>query len=159
LYLPYKVLRALNGSYYFLTTSNIKYSIIFYENDDLSAVDGLTVYEFAFAPEVHKDINLPKDNRVSATILKVISDFLKRETNSLLFVCDSTDDKGMARARLFNNWYKKSECEYTEKYDETIEDPVNSDIITSLLIHKDAPNKQLMLQKYRNLSLYYSSFK
>ena len=84
-------------------------------------------------------------------------DFFIKETNALLFVCESSDTKGLVRERLFERWYRIAPCPYIDKFDETVQDSeLGIEYITSLLVHAKAPYKNLLLKEYKNLSLFYS---
>jgi hypothetical protein len=155
---PYSIQKNEDGTYFFITNSEIKYSIVFIVRDDLNNVHGTNVYEFSFGPEGIEFSDLPgHDNRIYPTILKVIEDFFIKETNALLFVCESSDTKGLVRERLFERWYRIAPCPYIDKFDETVQDSeLGIEYITSLLVHTKAPYKNLLLKEYKNLSLFYS---
>jgi len=86
---------------------------------------------------------LPKDHRyderVTDTILCIIDTFFSTKENVLLYTCESLDDGGELRYRLFNQWYfksgKKEEFEKLD-YDASFED---TKIFTTMIFARNHP--------------------
>ena len=64
----------------------------------------IQVYDFEFYP-VEAYNNKPKDEKISATIIKILREFFSNELRILLYVCDSIDERGRERQLLFKFWY------------------------------------------------------
>lgn len=160
MHLPYKV-HNVGGIYFFITTSGIKYSIIFSIRSDFQHTGSATVYDFAFAPEGIELNELPShDPRIFPTISSVIEKFFEKDTNALIFVCDSLDNRGLARKKLFSIWYDSSSCNYLDKIDSIVNDEEDDlQYFTSLLIHKNVPNKDSLISQYKSLILLYNGQK
>ena len=80
----------------------------------------------------------PKDERIELTIIAILSQFFKENSNSLIYVCDNLDKKHHARHRKFSQWFSKQEGDFLEKFDTSIlvEDV---EILASLILHKANP--------------------
>jgi hypothetical protein len=74
-----------------------------------------------------------KDDRVSATIKSLLSDFFS-QNRVLIYICDSLDGKGMFRSKVFKDWFScvedKYRCNHLE-IDDTDMDPIYGAVIRS----------------------------
>ena len=59
------------------------------------------IFEISFAPSVN---NPQQDDKVSITIQEIVHLFLVKHECPLIYVCDSTDDRGFCRSKLFKKW-------------------------------------------------------
>ena len=117
--LPYPIIEQADGTFRFTTDYSIEFSVAFldasYHFENLTIPNG-NIVEFSFEP-LSKPEQLPKDGRVSATILKILNSFFGNSQNVLLYVCESTDNKQLARKRTFDRWFDSQKVNSLEKYD------------------------------------------
>lgn len=140
---PYKIERQQDGKYTFVTISGVVYIAYFIEIPFGNGIED--VYSFSF-----ETINEPQafDERIYATIFQILHEFFLNNQNSMLFVCDSNDDKESARLRLFDRWYKDQEVnDFILKYDKSVKLP-DFDLHSSILINKKNPLKDQILLKF-----------
>lgn len=63
----------------------------------------------------------PYDARIGATIARILSEFFKKNTNSMLMVCDNIDQRERKRRNLFDRWYKVYSDQSLVKLDAALE--------------------------------------
>jgi hypothetical protein len=130
-------------SYFFVTDSGITYLVNFvdqtkyYPNEKFG--DSI-VYEFQLintAPETGK-----YDARIMATVVKSIYDTLLNQHNVILYICESSDEKQAARARLFDNWFRVYSGDIADKIDGKIKSSDNdiTEEYVSVIINKQNPH-------------------
>ena len=105
-----------DGLYHFTTSQGKIYTYVFTDVNPfippLFTVYDIEVYLFDFFfidPQPH--IKWPKDDRIATTIKTLLNDFFDLN-RVLMYVCDSSDGKGMCRNKVFKNWFKSVEDRY-----------------------------------------------
>ena len=97
-------------SYEFLTEQGIRYSIYFLDYSFMfSDYPAIAENVFSFNIDVldgDADTSIT-DDRIGVTILEVFNLFFKKLTNVAVYVCDSIDDRQLARKRKFDLWFWK----------------------------------------------------
>lgn len=154
---PYKIHTDPNSGYTFITDNNIKYFITFFDrSNELEGIENVQIFEFSFFPENHN--HGTHDPRVSQTIMEAINQFFQKESNVLLFICDSIDNKSLARKRLFNKWFISESIPQIEKIDNDI---VSGECTyyTSLLLNNNLIEKEKLIKSFSELSIFYNSLK
>ncbi len=91
------------------------------------------------------------DERIGLTIVEVLKSFFNRRKHVAVYVCDSADDRHMARKRKFDLWFWKYSDGSIIKEDgvAVVED---MEILNSLLIHKDNPNCTEIIYAFKDLN-------
>lgn len=123
--------------YDFTTENGIDYRVKFADGAFLFVdfPSHLTVYEVAISPiRLGRYTTPPQDPRAEATFIKIFKDFLSEHQNSIVYVCDTNDNKQAARNRKFDMWYNKNKSEDIEKYDNTFI-VGDTEIYASLIVH------------------------
>jgi len=70
----------------------------------------LTIYDFVISqPVLSGDSNPPYDRRIEITIVAIISVFLSEMENSVIYICDDSDNRHHIRKRKFDEWLKKNQ--------------------------------------------------
>jgi Family of unknown function (DUF6169) len=91
--------------YDFTTENGIDYRVKFADGAFLFVdfPSHLTVYEVAISPiRLGRYTTPPQDPRAEATFIKIFKDFLSEHQNSIVYVCDTNDNKQAARNRKFD---------------------------------------------------------
>src|SRR5574344_1853907 len=98
---PYNIITDDNTfSYVFITKNNIEYRVAF--------VDAINVFESTIGGDEIKNVYTliiekinncvePLDFRVQQTVKKIVKDFFNDKTNSILYICEELDSKGLKR--------------------------------------------------------------
>ncbi|MCF2875392.1 MULTISPECIES: DUF6169 family protein [unclassified Tenacibaculum] len=106
--------------FYFRTSNNLTYSVSFrpMPNENYPFHN---LYAFDFTEIDNKKSS--KDDLIPKTILKIVDEFLKKDSSIILhYVCDSTDNKQLFRRRLFNRWFLSCKTVDWIKYDYDFEE-------------------------------------
>lgn len=126
--------------YSFYTSSQIPYKIIF--SDSTSFFEGTSVESqiqkvYSLSIEKATIVKEPFDRDVQTTIDCIITHFFEDVEKSLIYMCDNSDEREVARYRKFSIWYKLSSFkEQVVKVDESIESE-GLTYYTSIIYHKD----------------------
>lgn len=91
------------------------------------------------------------DEKIGVTIVEIFRLFFESVKNVAVYVCDSTDDRHLARKRKFDWWFWKYSDGSILKEDgiAVIEDV---EILNSLLIHKSNPNLTEIILAYKTIN-------
>lgn len=142
---PYKYSLTEEGRYHFTTESGIEYFAYFLDLTNY----GPDFYTFNFERQV-----IPEGAEKTApgrdvldTICQILSDFFKKKTNAMLFVCDSTDGRAEGRRRLFSRKFNSVNDGSFEKVDRDGRTDYYS-VYSSLIYRKDNPNKEELLKGF-----------
>lgn len=140
----YKVYKNTESFIYsFRTDNNIEYDIIFYDAIDYyvdtSGYENISnVYSLLIDKKT--DGVAPYDIETRNTIDAVLNHFFENTSNSLIYECDTSDEKEHLRYRKFNGWYSQgNKSEELIKIDRPIKDNYNTIHYTTLIYHKENP--------------------
>lgn len=89
-----------NGFYQFFTDGGVHYSVGFMEDDVLLSQNS---YQLIIANiNNHKS---PRDRKVRDTIVSIVDEFFRCNNSTLLYICETGDNKQRMRSRLFEYWF------------------------------------------------------
>lgn len=107
--LPYQLNETDKFSYQFTTDRGVSYHIYFldysYMFDDYPAI-AKHIYTFNI-DVIETDIALLTDERIGITVVEVIRSFFENANNVAIYICDSIDNRQLARKRKFDLWFWK----------------------------------------------------
>lgn len=145
-------------SYHFTTKYDIEYSITFIEDGTINSIlseDEQIENVYQVVVEKISDKSGPFDLAVSKTVSHIIFTFLSKLNNTLLFICSPEDDKAKIRFDTFGRWYTNSDFKSVIiKKDNVISSDNESSehtLYTSLLYHRNNPNKSKIIGAYQQL--------
>ena len=151
---PYLLLENDEYSYEFLTEQGVRYSIYFLDYSFMfSDYPAIAQNVFSFNIDVldgNADSSIT-DDRIGITILEVFKLFFTKLENVVVYVCDSIDDRQLARKRKFDLWFwKYNDGSLLKEYGIALIEGV--EIYNSLLLHK--ANKRLteIILAYKELN-------
>lgn len=116
----YKIHQTESG-YSFVTDKGIPYMIIL-EKSSFIPPYGDFLYDFSFFPlaakeERNKDQN-GFDHKIHLTLLNFLEDLFSQDVrNTIVYICDSQDQREFYRKILFDKWYNEFSIERFEKLD------------------------------------------
>ena len=147
----------ITKTYNFTTKNDILYRVAFVVDETFSSISNeaiKNVYQLVIE-KVGESIE-PFDSRVSCTIEQMIKKFFNDVSNSVIYVCSSDDNKELLRFKVFERWYLKSPHRVViEKINRVLQLSLSPNkthlIYTSLMFHKNNPNKAKLLEIYENM--------
>jgi Family of unknown function (DUF6169) len=149
--LPYNFNQQGN-SYRFLTDKEVYYNVQFSEGSYYFAgfPSYLSVFEFSISViSLGDNVTPPLDPRVEATVVTILKAFLTHHENSIIYVCETVDQRQRARYRKFDGWFNQNiyALPELEKHDAfiTYED---LEFLSSLIVHKNNPHKEELVQLF-----------
>lgn len=151
---PYPLQENDAYSYGFVTDQGIKYviyfldySYMFYEYPDIAQ----NIFSFNIDVVSGKPDNSTADERIGYTVMKVFMLFFEKIENVAVYVCDSLDERHLARKRKFDIWFWKFNDGSLLKEDgiAVIE---GSPIYNSVLVHKSNKHWPKIVLAYNELN-------
>jgi hypothetical protein len=125
----------------------LDYSAMFSEYPELAA----NIYMFNIdVTEGGPDLTIA-DNRIGVTILDVFNIFFKSRHNVAVYVCDSLDDRQLARKRKFDIWFwKYNDGSLIKEDDVAVVEGV--EIYNSMILHKQNNHLIEIILAYKELN-------
>ena len=94
----------------------------------------------------------PPDTRIAATIADVVKLFLTRAERIVIYICDSSDWRQVARARKFDGWFEYYRGIDFIKINRNIIDPAGEIYLTALIMRHDNPLKVNIFEAFDRLT-------
>ena len=91
------------------------------------------------------------DERIGQTVVEIFSNFFKSRQNVVVYICDSSDDRHLARKRKFDLWFWKYNDGSIFKED-GIAVIADMEIYNSLLIHKQNKLADKIVNAFRTIN-------
>ena len=151
---PYHLSEVNNFSFEFITAQKVKYIAYFLEY--VSLFSDYPVFAdkiFAFNIDVIEGNadNSIADDRIGITIVEVFKLFFKKIENVVVYVCDSADERHLARKRKFDFWFWKYNDGSIVKEDGiAVIDDV--EIFNSLLLNRNNPHLTAIIFAFKELN-------
>lgn len=91
------------------------------------------------------------DERIGITLLRIFSLFFKERQNVAVYVCDSVDNRQLARKRKFDSWFWKYNDGSLLKEDDiaVIE---GTEIYNSMILHKENEHLKEIILAFKELN-------
>ncbi|RYY06501.1 MAG: hypothetical protein EOP43_06170 [Sphingobacteriaceae bacterium] len=131
-------------TYYFTTKFNIRYQL------------ALTVYPLgdvnAFSLSLYPDSEPTQiDYRIKNTVIKFVADILLKDTNVIIYVCDTEDNREDKRHIAFEYWYNKASKVYTyiSKYNYCIVSENGYKLNSSILYNSNNFLESYIIQEFK----------
>ena len=143
------------SSYFFKTKFQVFYRIEFKPTGYIFGDEYIWsnyCYEFSIKLSENSPQNTPLDPLVAETIASIFIDFFKSKENIILYTCDTSDRKHLARVRKFDRWFQQFNQDLFLKIDNSIADPSqNTTYYNSLIIREDNPYKNEIIEAFEDL--------
>lgn len=135
---PYPLQENDEYSYEFITDAGIKYKIYFLDYSylfDVYTHINCPIYSFNIDAIEGDPDDSPGDDRVGATVSEVMNLFFLTVDNVVVYVCDSIDNRQLARKRKFDLWFYSYNNGSLIKQD-GVAVVEGTEIYNSILLHK-----------------------
>lgn len=110
------------------------------------------VYSFNLEIALRDDIdNQAIDNKIAQTIVAIFEYFFTSRKNVAIYICDSADDRHLARKRKFDFWFWKYNDGNILKED-SIAVIADFEIYNSILIHKQNKFADQIIAAFKTLN-------
>lgn len=151
---PYQLQENDENSYEFITNQGIQYAVYFLDYSYMFSDYPLIadkIYSFNIDVVEGNWDDASTDEKIGVTIVEIFRLFFERIKNVAVYVCDSTDDRHLARKRKFDWWFWKYSDGTILKEDgiAVIEDV---EILNSLLVHKSNPKLTDIILAYKSIN-------
>lgn len=151
---PYPLLENDEYTYEFVTDQGIRYLIFFIDYSALfEAWPEISPYVYMFNIDVidGDPDNGVTDERIGVTVLQVFNTFFSKVRNIAVYICDSTDERHLARKRKFDFWFWKYNNGKLLKEDGMA--VVDGQIIyNAMLLHKENEHLTDIILAYKELN-------
>ncbi len=106
------------------------------------------VIEVISAPDL---LYIPADPAIFPTLVAIISNFFAVHQRVVLYICDDSDSREMARKRKFDGWYARFGDSLFEKYDLPTVDAGSERYFASLIFRRDNHNRIAIITAFERL--------
>lgn len=142
--------------YAFTTISNVFYEVRFkpsgYVFSDYDWSD--TVFEIVIDLVVAPDLDrIPSDRSIQATVINIVADFFTVHERVILYICDDSDSREMARKRKFDTWYARYGTRFFVKYDLPLVSDSSERFFASIFCRRDNPNRFDVIVAFDRLAM------
>ena len=96
-------------------------------------------------------LHIPADGYILPTVVAIISDFFANHQRVVLYICDDSDSRELARKRKFDNWYTRLGTELYEKYDLPALSVGPERYFASVFFRRDNPNRLSIITAFDRL--------
>lgn len=145
-----------DNRYNFSTTNAISYNVRFKPSIDYVPLNESwrddfyeLVIELISAPDPTR---IPNDRAVALTVFHIISDFFSIHERVVLYICDDSDSRELARKRKFDNWFSRFGNHLFEKHDLATVVSGPERYFVSLLFRQDNPNRIAIITAFERLA-------
>lgn len=149
-------------SYVFETTNEIIYQVkfkptpyLFPEQPDL----GKDVFELVIDVIYSQTGKISSDASLPATIAAICENFVSSRERILLYICETSDSRHLARVRKFDAWFRAFSNYHFIKLDANFPDVNKVTYYTSLMFRWDHPQRSLIMDEFNVLASRYNTGK
>ncbi|MCU0340428.1 MAG: DUF6169 family protein, partial [Spirosomaceae bacterium] len=116
-------------------------------------------FTFEFAIKIldnPKNTSVPFDSLIRETIAAIFLDFFRQNERVVVYICDTSDARGLARFRKFNTWYYyyKGDRRFS-KFNLPFTDTDGKTHFTSLIFDQNNPNGPEICAAFWELAKFY----
>ena len=151
---PYLLQQNDASSYGFITDQGIKYKLYFLDYSYMfSDYPGITCPVYFFNIDViDGDPDLTNsDKRIGLTVASIFISFFSNPRNVAIYVCDSMDERHLARKRKFDGWFSRYNDGSMIKKD-GVAMVAETEIYNSIILHKNNPQLNDIIQAFEELN-------
>ena len=94
--------------------------------------ENLTIYDFIISVAVlGGNEKKALDKRIERTVVQILIEFLSEKENSVIYICDDSDNRHHIRKRKYDSWFNLNKNSLIEKHDLNIQYE-DFEVLTSL---------------------------
>ncbi len=138
------------GEFWFVTETNVTYSINMTKNEDILESAMCNVYDLSFYKieneQGYESRKIPEF--VKETIFKILFQYLFEDC-CIIWLCEVKDLKQKYRHHLFKKWFNEIKRPFHEKIDIHMQ---KSDFYASLVIQTDNKNYKEIIEEFRMMA-------
>lgn len=142
-------------AYLFITDERVIYEVQFkYSPYIFEGFEDVAnkLYEFVLLPVEGKTSDKLPDKLIAPTVAIIIKDFLQKQENIVIYICDSSDGKEATRSRKFNQWFEFFSNVSFIKFDVQLADSKsNATIYMSMILKNENPLKMRAFEAFNSL--------
>ena len=153
----YEFLGGPTNLFNFKTANAVSYNVRFKPNADYVPPEELwrkelyeIVIDVASAPD---PVHIPADQAIFPTIIAIIADFFTVHKRVILYICDDSDSKELARKRKFDSWYDRLSDPLFEKCDLPTVATGPDRYFASVLFRRHNPNRISIITAFDRLGM------
>lgn len=152
----YEFAGGIFNSYVFQTINGIVYEILFKPSGYIfpkKVTFKEDTFEFSIlVTDNPTNKKPPLDKLIPNTIASIFSDFFHKKERIVVYICETSDFRAMARNRKFNQWFDWYKGTSFIKIDMQMgQDDKGETYFTSMIIRADNPNIGEVVIEFRNL--------
>ena len=141
---PYLVKIMDDGRIEFHTDFGVHYGVEFVEDDTLLS---RTAYHLNIVNANYK--KSPNDPKVKDTIISIVDEFFKQNNTTLLYICDTGDNKQSMRNRLFERWFETYEGRWNFTFiSSSLLDEDNNVNYAAIILRNDNPHLKEIVSEF-----------
>ena len=150
---PYPFAHRGQLSFEFTTDQGTVYNATFFDYDYLFPEHPEFAKDiFSFTLDIVKgDSNQYLDERIGETVVAIFQNFFSHRQNVVIYVCDSSDARHLARKKKFDLWFWKYNDGFILKVD-GLAVVADMEIYNSLLLHKQNKLADKIISAFRLLN-------
>lgn len=151
----YEVTNEKTDSYLFRTSNRILYEVSFRPSGYIFANDP-DLQPFVFEITIAVIDNPlgkrpPRDPLVPPTIARIFSNFFEQHERIVVYICDTSDQRGRIRQRKFLSWFNYYKGVDYFQFNDTLTDEAGDHFFISLIIRLDNPYRRRLLLAFDDL--------
>ena len=100
----------------------------------------------------NSDDKIPPDAFIMSTIADIVTDFFKNRERIIVYICDTSDARHLARARKFGLWFEKFKTAQFIKVDASIIDEMGVIYMNALILHRENPYFVEIIDAFRKVT-------
>lgn len=149
--LPYDFVKESEYNYAFVTSEGVAYRAYFVAVPYLHPLFTDT-YSFNIEPKDGSVVSTHRamDARIGATIAAILTEFFKKNENSMIMVCDNSDGREHKRRLLFDRWYNTYNDKSLMKLDAAFEKD-DYRLFVSMYISVANPKRRELVDAFNEL--------
>lgn len=93
----------------------------------------------------------PGDSLVPPTIARIFGNFFEQHERVVVYVCDTSDQRGLVRQRKFTNWFSYYSGSNYFQFSDSLIDDMGTVYSISLIIRLDNPYRRRLLLAFDDL--------
>ena len=141
--------------YVFETTNRILYEVRFKPGGYIFANDP-DIQEFVFEISIVVIENPngkrpPGDPLVPPTIARIFGNFFEQHERMVVYICDTSDQRGRVRQRKFISWFSLYEGDNYTQFNDTLFDESGNPYFVSLIIRHTNPHRLRLMLAFNDL--------